>query len=72
MGSTLFVLYNRAVLRHKTTTKRSKFVFSFDSNNKLNDQIVGSLVRNRSRVFNDFIVGVKSYMEVSSETSDTV
>ena len=64
MGSTLFVLYNRAVLQHKTTMKCSKFVFSFDSNNKLNDQIIGSLVRNGSRVFNDFIVGVKSYMEV--------
>ena len=25
---------------------------------------------NGSRVFNDFVVGVKSYMEVSSKTSD--
>ena len=44
------------------------FVFSFDSNNKLSDPIVGSLVRNGSRVFDDFIVGVKSYMEVSSQS----
>ena len=60
-GQNVFVLYNRAVL---PTTKLLIFVFSFDLNNKLNDPIVGSLVRS------DKIVGVKSYMEVSSETSD--
>ena len=45
------------VLRHKTTTKVFIFVFSFDLNNKLNDLIVWSLVRNGSRVFHDFMVG---------------
>ena len=60
------VLYNRAVLPHKTT-KLLTFVFSFDLNNKLNDPIVGNIVRSEPRVFNDFIVGVKSsYMKVSS------
>ena len=54
-----FVLYNRAVLPHKTTTKLLIFVFSFDLNNKLNDPIVGSLIKSKSRVFNDFI----SYIE---------
>ena len=38
------VLYNRAILRHKTATKLLIFVFSFDSNNKLNDLIVGVLL----------------------------
>ena len=51
------------------TTKAT--VLSFDLNNKPNDPIVGSLVRGKSRVFNGFIVGVKSYMKVSSETSYT-
>ena len=36
----------------------------------LNDPIVVSLVSDGSRIFNEIIVGVKSYMEVSSETSD--
>ena len=45
------------------TTKLLIFVYSFDSNNKLSDPIVGSLARNESRIFNDFIVGVKSYMK---------
>ena len=36
-GQYFFVVYNFAVLRHKTTTKLLMFVFSFDSNNKLND-----------------------------------
>ena len=44
--------------------------FYFDCHNKLNDPIVGSLVRDGSRFLMRFIVGVKSYMEVSSETSD--
>ena len=35
-----------------TTTKLLIFIFSFDSN-KLNNPIVGSLVGNGSRVFND-------------------
>ena len=36
-----FVLYNCVVLRHKKrTTKLLMFVFSFDSNNKLNDLIL--------------------------------
>ena len=42
----------------------------FDCYNKLNDPIVGSLVRDASRIFHEFIVGIKSYMEVSSKTSD--
>ena len=58
-GQYPFVLYNRAVLPHKTTTKLLIFVISFDLNNKLNDPIVGSLIRSKSRVFNDFI----SYIE---------
>ena len=41
-------------LPHKTTTNCSLLVCSFDLN-KLNDPIVGSLVRSKSRVFNDFI-----------------
>ena len=36
-GQYFFVVYNFAVLRHKTTMKLLMFVFSFDSNNKLND-----------------------------------
>ena len=57
-----FVLYNRAVLRHKTYDEITPFVFSFHYNNKLNDPIVRSLVTNGTRVFNDFIAGVKSYI----------
>ena len=53
IGSTRFC----TVLRHKTTTKVFIYVFSFDLNNKLNDLIVWSLVRNGSRVFHDFMVG---------------
>ena len=63
-----FVFYNCAVLSHKTT-KLLIFVFSFDLNNKLNDLIIGSLVRSRFLKM-AFIIRVKSYMEVSSETSD--
>ena len=37
----------------------------------LTDPIVGSLFRDGSRIFNEFIVGVKSYMKVTSETSDS-
>ena len=44
------------------------FVFSFNLNNKLNDLIVRSLVRNKSQGFND--IHNNSYMEVSNETSD--
>ena len=61
----LFVRYNRTVLRHKTTTKLLIFVFSLDSNNKLNDLIVGSHVRNRSHV-NDIHSGIKPNTEVSN------
>ena len=43
-----FVLYNRAVLPHNTTTKLLVFVFSFDLNNKLNNPIVGRVHRHRS------------------------
>ena len=68
-GQYPFVLYNRAVLPHKIMMKQLIFVFLFDLNNKLNDPINGSLVR--SCVFlMTLIVGVKSYMEVSSKTSD--
>ena len=45
-GQYPFVLYNRAVLPDRTTTKLLIFVFSFDLNNKLKDLIVESLVRN--------------------------
>ena len=38
------ILYNRVVLLHKTT-KLLIFVCSFNLNNKLNDSIIGSLVR---------------------------
>ena len=62
-GQYPFVPYNRAVLPciNLKTTKLLIFVFSFDLNNKLNDSIVGSLVRSTCK---------SSYMEVSSETSD--
>ena len=56
-GQYPFVLYNRAVLPHKTTTKLLIFVFSFDLSNKENDSIVGSLVRSKSRVLMTFIIG---------------
>ena len=59
-GQYLFVLYNRAVLRHETKTKLLIFVFLFDYNNKLNDSIVGSL---GSRVFNDIRNRGESYMD---------
>ena len=56
-GQYPLVLYNRAVLplfkKRTTNLKCLNFVFSFDLNNKLNDTIVGSLVRSTSRVFND-------------------
>ena len=68
LGTRVGVLYNSAVLRHKTTTKVLLFVFTFDSNN---DPIVGSLVRNESRVFND-IHSRCQILEVSNDTSDTV
>ena len=48
------------------------YIFSFDSNDKLNDPNVGIIVRSGPRVYNDIIVGVKSYMEVSNETSDRI
>ena len=54
----------------ETKTKLLIFDFWFDCYNKLNDPIVESLVRDGSRIFNEFIAGVKSYMEVSNETSD--
>ena len=60
-GQYSFVLYNCAVLRHQTYDEITPFVFSFHYNNKLNDPIVRSLVINGTRVFNDFIAGVKSY-----------
>ena len=44
------------------TTKLLIFVYSFDSNNKLSDPIVGSLARNESRIFNDFIVGYMKFL----------
>ena len=40
------------VLQHETMTKLHIFVFLFDLNNKLNDPIVVSLVRNGLHVFN--------------------
>ena len=55
-GQYPFVLYNCAVLRLETKTKLLPFVFQFDYSNKLNDPIVGSLVRNGYRIFNDFIL----------------
>ena len=56
-GQYPFVLYNCAVLRHKT-----HFRLLVDYNNGLNDPIVRSLVIKTGRVFfkNNFIVGVKS------------
>ena len=65
-------LYNRAVLRHEANGEITHFRLLFHSNNwlnnLLNDPIIRNIVINGSRVFDDFIVGVKSYMEVSSET----
>ena len=57
-----FILYNRAVLTHKTTTKLFIFVFSFDLYYKLNDPIVWSLVR--SACSNDIHSRVKSVWKV--------
>ena len=45
-GQYPFVLYKRAILRHKT--KLLIFVLSFDFNNKLHDPIVRCLVRNQN------------------------
>ena len=47
VGSTLLFFTTALFCRHKKQRNCSYlFVFSFDSNNKLNDPIVGSLVRN--------------------------
>ena len=56
-----FILYNQAILPHKTTKN-----YLFDLNNKLNNPIFGSLVRSRMLLIT-FIVRVNSYMEVSSK-----
>ena len=58
--------------KHQTSTKLLIFIFSFDSNDKLNDPNVRIIFRKGPRVYNDIIVGVKSYMEVSNETSDRI
>ena len=66
-GSTLlFSTTARFCDKKKTQTKLVIFDFKFDCYNKLN---VGSLVRDGSRIFNEFIVGIKSYI---SETSDQI
>ena len=70
-GQYPFVLYNRAVLWHKTKTKLLIFDFYIDCYNKPNDLIVRSIARDWSRICNEFIVGIKSYMDVSSEICDT-
>ena len=44
--------------------------FLYDDDNKVSHPLVRSLVRSRSRFFNDFIIGVKSYMRVSNVPLD--
>ena len=48
-----FVLYNHAVLWHQTNTKLLVVAFLYDDDNKVSHPLVRSLVRNRSRFFND-------------------
>ena len=69
-GSTVLFSTTARFCNIETKTKLLIFDFWFDCYNKLNDPIVESLVRDGSRIFNEFIAGVKSYMEVSNETSD--
>ena len=51
-----FVLYNRAVLRNKLRN------YSLSSSRSIINPIVWSLVINRLRVFNDFIVWVVNHI----------
>ena len=62
-----FVLYNRAVLRHKTNDENTHFrlLVRLQELAKRSDRQESRYKLNGSRVFNDFIVGVKSFMEVS-------
>ena len=39
--------------------------FLYDDDNKVSHPLVRSLVRSGSRFFNDFIIGVRSYMRVN-------
>ena len=67
-GQTLHITAYDTMSRSETKTKLLILDFYFDCHNKINDPIVGSLVRDGSRILMRFIVWVKSYMEVS--TSD--
>ena len=44
--------------------------FLYDDNNIVSHPLVGSCDRSGSRFFNDFIIGVKSYMRVTNVTLD--
>jgi G3E family GTPase len=55
-GCTLF-----SITARKPNDETTHFRLLVQLQNELNDTIVRSLIINGSRVFNDFIVGVKSY-----------
>ena len=67
-----FVLYNRAVLRNESNDEITHFrlLIRLKQLAKRSDRQESR--NNGSQVLNDFIVGVKSYMEVSSEASDNM
>ena len=67
-----FVLLNHTVLKDQTNIKRLSFDFLFDTDNKQSDPIDRCPVRSESRFFNDFIIGVKSYMRVTNVTLDYI
>ena len=66
-----------AVLCNQTNTKLLIVAFLYDDDNIVSHPLVGSLVRSGLRFFNDFIIGVKSFMRVTNvnliwETLDKV
>ena len=64
------VLHNRAVFRKETNDEITHFRLLVRLQQLTKRFDFQESCYKRSRVFNDFIIWVKSYMEVSSKTSD--
>ena len=67
-GQYTLVLNNHAVQRHETKTKL--LIFDFYAKTSYTIRSSGVLLQTGRVFLMTFIVGVKSYMEVSNETSD--
>ena len=68
-GQYPFVLYNCAVLRRKTNNETTHFCLLVRLQQPARRSDHQKSHYKRSRVFNDIIVGVKSYIQVSSDSS---